>query len=368
MFRSKPKYYSLDRIKAKNATYNIIFGQRSNGKTYAALKDGLENYVKNNEQMALVRRWKEDFVGKRGASMFAALVDNGEVEKITQGEWTTICYYASKWYLGRYGEDEKLIKSEDPFAYGFALSDMEHDKSTAYPRITSIVFDEFLSRMGYLHDEFVLFLNVISTIIRGRTDVKIYMLGNTVNKYCPYFDEMGLKHIKQMKPGDIDVYTYGESALSVAVEYAEVMKKDKKSSNDYFFAFDNPKLKMITGGAWEVDIYPHLPIKYKPKDVMFQYFIEFAGTVLHCEVILSGGVCFTYIHEKTSPIKDTEQDLIYTTKSHAGYNYRRNILKPSDNIDKKINDFFRRYKVFYQNNEVGEVVRNYLLWCQNRNG
>ena len=45
-----PKYYSLGRILAKNADYNIIFGERSNGKTYAALAHGLETFVKTGKQ------------------------------------------------------------------------------------------------------------------------------------------------------------------------------------------------------------------------------------------------------------------------------------------------------------------------------
>lgn len=362
----KIKYYSLDKIKEKKATYNIIFGLRSNGKTYAVLKEGLLNYVNHKKQLAIVRRWKEDFVGKRGQAMFEALLDNDEVTKATKGEYNTIVYYASKWYLGRSHEDGTIEKDDRPFAFGFSLSDMEHDKSTSYPDINIIMFDEFISRMGYLKDEFVIFVNVISTIIRGRTDCSIYMLGNTVNKYCPYFQEMGLKHISKMKPGDIDVYTYGESELKVAVEYAEPLKKGKKN-NDYFFAFDNPKLKMITSGAWEIDIYPHLPIKYKPKNVLFQYFIKFNSVILHCEIIYIDKQLFTYIHEKTTPIRDEEKDIIYTTEAHSGFNYRRNILRPVDSLDKKILKHFKDYKVFYQNNEVGEVIRNYLLWCGNKN-
>lgn len=31
----KPKYYRLKNILQKNATYNVMFGERSNGKTYA---------------------------------------------------------------------------------------------------------------------------------------------------------------------------------------------------------------------------------------------------------------------------------------------------------------------------------------------
>lgn len=36
--KQKLKYYSLDNILKKNCVYNVIFGERSNGKTYAVLK------------------------------------------------------------------------------------------------------------------------------------------------------------------------------------------------------------------------------------------------------------------------------------------------------------------------------------------
>ena len=41
----KRKYYSLDVIKKKNATYNVIFGERSNGKTFALLKHSVSEWV-----------------------------------------------------------------------------------------------------------------------------------------------------------------------------------------------------------------------------------------------------------------------------------------------------------------------------------
>lgn len=362
----KVKYYSLDRIKKKEATYNIIFGLRSNGKTYAVLKEGLKNYIDSGKQLAIVRRWREDFIGKRGQSMFEALLNNDEVRKLSKGEWDTIVYYASKWYLAKIREGGELVRDERPMAFGFSLSEVEHDKSTSYPEVDIIMFDEFINRNGYLKDEFVIFLNVVSTIIRGRMDVKIYMLGNTVNKYCPYFSEMGLNHVTKMRPGDIDIYTYGDSRLKVAVEYAEPLKKPKDKDNAYYFAFDNPKLKMITSGAWEIDIYPHLPIRYKPKDVLFNYFIQFNGATLHCEIVQADGSVFTYIHDKTTPIKDEDRDIIYSTAADARPNHRRNILKPVDKLDTKIVTFFRDYKVFYQSNEIGEIVRNYILWCKNR--
>lgn len=357
----KQKFYSLKNILARDAQYNVIFGERSNGKTYAVLKYGVERFAESGEQLAIVRRWQDDFTGKRGGTMFDALVSNGEISKATKGEWTGVYYYGSKWFFCRYDDDGKRINHEKPFAYGFAISTMEHDKSTAYPEITTICFDEFLTRTAYLPDEFVLFMNVCSTIIRHRTNVKIFMLGNTVNKYCPYFKEMGLTHVKEMQPGSIDVYRYGDSELKVAVEYT-LPNKDGKES-DFYFAFDNPKLSMITGGEWEIDIYPHCPVKYTPAEVLYTYFIEFSGDLLQCEIVCHDDLYFTFIHRKTTELKHPETDLIYSTEYNPRPNYRRNITRPMSTLEKKIVEHFKKDKIFYSDNEVGEIVRNYLIWC-----
>lgn len=360
----KIKYYSLKNILEKKARYNVIFGERSNGKTYAVLEYGLKKYVENGEELAIIRRWKEDFRGKRGQTMFNALVENGRVKELTEGKYDNVYYYSGKWYLATFDEKlQKVIPASSPFAYGFALSEMEHDKSTSYPNVTTICFDEFLTRQYYLPDEFVTFMNVVSTIVRLRNDVTIFMLGNTVNKYCPYFKEMGLTHITEMRKGNIDIYTYGDSGLTVAVEYADSPNKMFGKPSDVYFAFDNPKLEMITGGAWEIAVYPHLPFKYKTHEIVFIYFIEFDGELLQCEVVESNDCAFTYIHRKTTPLKDPENDIIYSMEYSALPNHFRNIRKPRTKIEQRISEFFLREKIFYQDNEVGEIIRNYLQYC-----
>ena len=271
------KYYSLKNILKHNAKYNIIYGERSNGKTYAVQELALQRYCETGKQFAVIRRWQDDYTGKRGSAMFDAICKNGLVKKYSGGNWTDIYYHASRWYLCRYDKNNNRECDIRPFAYGFAITAQEHDKSTSYPDITTICFDEFLTRNGYINDEFVLFCNVLSTIIRDRNDVQIFMLGNTVNKYCPYFAEMGLTKILDMKQGKIEVYKYGNSGLTVAVEYAESTTHKGKHGkpSDVYFAFDNPKLKMITSGEWELDIYPHCPEKYRPCDIVYTYFIQF---------------------------------------------------------------------------------------------
>ena len=367
MSNTKTKYYSLDRIKELKCQYNVIFGERSNGKTYACLCEALRKWWKKGEQSAYIRRWKEDYRGKRGSQLFAGHEENGFISELTEGEYDRVKYYSGKWYLAKYDEElDKLIAQDEPFCFAFALSDMEHDKSTAYPKVTTIVFDEFLTRQYYLPNEFVTFMNVLSTIIRHRDNVTIYMLGNTVNKYCPYFKEMGLRHVTEMEAGKIDVYSYGESKLKVAVEYCKSPNKEGKSS-DVYFAFDNPSLAMITGGAWEIALYPHCPRKYKPKDVIFTFFINFDDELLQCEVVQLEDCVFMYIHRKTTPIQDEDNDIIFSETYDPRPNHFRNIRKGSSPVIQKIAQFFKNDKVFYQDNEVGEIVRNYLQYCASEN-
>ena len=141
----KPKYYSLKPILSKNAQYNIVIGERSNGKTYACLEYGLKQYAKTGKQFALVRRFIEDFKGRRGASMFDAHVANGVISKVTGGKWTGVYYYSQRWYLCKYDEHKNRIKDETPFCYGFTLTTAEHDKGNSYPNITTIIYIDLVS-------------------------------------------------------------------------------------------------------------------------------------------------------------------------------------------------------------------------------
>ena len=360
--KEKESFYRLDNILAQNCLYNMIIGERSNGKTYACIEYALKEYIDNGYQSAYIRRWDEDFKGKRGQQLCSG--HSEFIEKYTKGEWTKVSYYSGKWYLARRDDDmDKDVRDEEPFMFAFGLNAMEHDKSTSYPNITTIIFDEFITRQYYLRDEFILFVNVLSTIIRHRDNVKIFMLGNTVNKWCIYFTEMGLKHVPEMDLGKIDVYNYGDSGLSVAVERCRPNSKKGKKSDKYF-AFDNPALKMITGGAWEIDIYPHLPEKYNRDKIQYIFFINFNDNLLQCEVVEGKKGLFIYIHNKTTRLQENDYDLIYSAEYSPAINHRRNILKPQLNIEKKISTLIKSEKVFFQDNEIGEVYRNYLMFCR----
>lgn len=358
----KQKYYSLKNILTENADYNIIIGERSNGKTYATLKYCLEDFVKNGNEFVYLRRWKEDLMTKRADNVFSSIVQNREIEKMTNGEFNNIVFYRGKYSLAKYdSETKKMIASKKICCYAMSLTDVEHDKSISFPRVKNIIFDEFLTRKYYLPDEFVIFMNVLSSVIRDRKDVKIFMLGNTVNKFCPYFDEMGLTNITKQLQDTIDIYSYGDSGLKVAVEYCGNIQK-KKASNKYF-AFDNPKLNMIKSGAWEIAIYPHLKVgqKIDAKDIVFMFNIQFNHKIIQGDIVENKDGCFLFFHNRTSEVKPNE--LLYTLDYSTSPFIRKCFAYRSDKIDCKITKFFSDKKVFYQSNDIGEIVKNYLGEC-----
>lgn len=371
----KFNFYSGDAIRELDAHYNVVFGERSNGKTTDALKQILRGWLDEGKKGAYIRRYDEEIKGAKAKRVWSTISNElGLVDEWTDGKYTTIEYYASAWYLAKW--DEKLqrnIKQGTPFCHAFALNNAEHYKGTSYPEVQTIVFDEFITRSRYLVNEFVEFNNLLSTIIRQRTNVEIYLLGNTVNKFCPYFDEMGLTNVPKMKQGAIDLYEYdtydsnGElQQLKVAVEYASSTVGGKKS--DIYFAFDNPKLNMITSGSWELPMYPHAPFKIKDSNILELFFIKFRDATLQGNIIMQDDSFFIYIHEKTTPIKDEEKQ-IYSLEFNPRHNRGMSIINnPRNRIAVKIAELFKLDLVYYQNNNVGELVRNYVHETDKLNG
>lgn len=361
-YGKKGKFYSKEKIDATGAEYRVIFGERSNGKSFSVLYDFIKDYIDHGWEGAYIRRWVEDIRPKTMTRLFLNFecneLNGNLIEKITGGKWNSYRYRNRNFYLCGKDENGAIIKEDyTPFCHAFALSDWEHDKGTEFPTCKKILFDEFLTRTHYLPDEYSLFNQVLATIIRRRGDVTIYMVGNTVNWDCPYFHEMGLKHVKQMKQGDIDIYEFSD-ILKVAVEYCHDTSEGKESNK--YFAFDNPATKMITKGTWQTDIYPHLLDKYEKTDVVFNFFIRYLDQIVQCEVVNIKESIFIFLHYKTTEIR-SDTDIVYCLDQDNNPYHYKSVLDPVNGITRKIYNLWQTVPKYYASNEVGETVRNYLM-------
>lgn len=350
----------------KHPVYTVCFGMRSNGKTYGALKKGLEEYARNGSQMAILRTWADDFKGKRGANLFVPLIENGVIADLFEDEYNTIIYKSQQWFLAKIDEESKVTMAYEPFAFAFALTQMQHDKSFGSGgKIRLIVFDEFISA-GYMMDNaFDLFQNCISTIVRDRTDARIYLLGNTMSSgfFSPFLEEMGINP-RQLKQGSITEYTYADNKeLTVVVEYCDAVNRSDEQ-NKYFAFGRSSSSGMITSGEWALPVYRRLPKSIDGIKVKCSVFIRYKESLIQFDVLKLQKQYIIFAHKKTTPIRKPEKDIIYDIEyTGVQRNIIKNIFIDTNNISLKLLEIMKNKNIYYSDNYTGEVIRNWLHDC-----
>ena len=366
--KEKQMYYDIGPIDSTNAVYRMIIGQRSNGKTYSICKHMVEDYFEKGHRSAYIRRWDEDIQPKNIGSLFAPHYKL--IEELSGGEYNAVSYRAKEYHLIHMDEEGKVDK-KDPVAFCItaSINTAEHTKGQDRGELHLILFDEFMTRHGYLNNEFVLYCNLLSSLIRNRDNCIIYMAANTVNRYCPYFKEMGLKDVENMPQGQVFVYTYGNADLTVAVEYCDAVKATEQVSSKYF-AFDNPQLEMITTGAWELMMYPRAPYKIFESDIKGRYYIHFGDALLCGEIIhpadkKHSSDLFMFIHPQTKDIDIDDLTPLYTDEFTTSICHVHFLKDQPTAFHRLIAQLFVKKAVCFDSNETGEIVRNWLMEVNN---
>ena len=239
MAAKKTQYYTIDRIKKEKADYNIIIGERGNGKTYSVQKEMIERFLEDGEQCFILRRWMEDVKPSNAQNFWDGKL-TAKLHEMSGGRFRNIILKSNRYIAVDYDDkDRPIVNEENTVGYVWDLNEAERLKGQSFPFVTNIVFEEFisLSQMGYLPDEVTYFLNVLSTIIRDRTNVRIWMLGNTVNPYNPYFKHFGIKGL-ELQQGTIWTKYDSVTGCKLAVEFCEQRRNGSlKGTSAKYFAF-----------------------------------------------------------------------------------------------------------------------------------
>ena len=251
------KWYSLDNILKHDVQYYMIFGERSNGKSFAVDKYIIDKFFEEGKQFAFVKRYEEDIKTKYMSEVFNPL-ENYILEKYGH----RIKFYRGCWLLYEDGTEGKISECK-VFGYAFSLANVNRTKATSYPDIDTILFEEFMSiDCTYLPDELNLFLNLISTIVRYRHNVKVFMLANAISKFSPYSSALGIR-LHRIKKGDIILKEYTDKKgfkTRFAIERSEnvnVFDNNQNTNKIVYNNFGNAGVgQMITSGEFEVHAYP----------------------------------------------------------------------------------------------------------------
>lgn len=209
-------YYNYDKLFSYNFLIAFVIGERGVGKSFNAKIAVLKKFLKNGEQFIYLRRYKT------------------ELDTALATFWSDIQSHG-------YFEDHKLEVKKSRMltefkcdgkvcGYAVPLSTANILKSTAFPEVGTIIFDEFLldnsGTYRYLKNEVTMLLDVIETVGRLR-DIKTILLGNALNVHAsPYFAYWDL----ELPLNGSEFRTFKDGAIVVNYIRNEEYRRAKKQS------------------------------------------------------------------------------------------------------------------------------------------
>lgn len=354
------KYYTLDRIKKIDAQFKILLGGRNIGKSYATKHDVVRDCFENNKEFVYLRRWDEDVKTKNVEPYFADL----NVKEITHGKYSAVYIYQSKIYLCNM--DDKM-KPTDKFLIGYAhaLNQSERYKSQIFPRVYYVIYEEFITDRLYLPNECDKLQNYASTIFRERVGV-VYMVGNTISKLCPYFNEWKLDKVERMKVHEIALFENSTDVMTddglktievrVAVEMCGAQSVLSK------MAFGD-SANMIVKNSWQSKSVARLSIEvYNQCDLLHTIFVRADNLTFRMELLNFNGLIFWYVSPMTRKIEH-EEDTRIISESASMYPLHTNGFNPLTDTERTAFGLLKQNKIFYCSNSCGsdfeQVLKKY---------
>jgi len=349
------KRYDITNIKNKNCTYNLIHGKRSNGKSYQVKDMVLDNYLKNGKRFIYLRRTANEI--KR--DLVTTYFNDFDIKKLTNGKYNCITAYANKFYLANIDDNFK-IRRGDYIGYIWTLIHEENYKSGSYLDVDNIIFEEFITKRLYLTNEAQKLESVYSTVDRGRKEVKVWLIGNTMTQYNPYLDGWKIrKDFLSLKQGDIktkNIYVgkdiFGRPQYkSIAMEYC---------SSDAGAFQGAISSNMIDSGDYEVDIQPLLPYNYKDCKLIFRFVFAFKNERFMCEYLNYDNDYFFFIYPKYSEVKDNT--IVIGDIINPSIYYQGNIYN-FESKNKRVNEIlasFRESNTFYCSHLCGTTFKQLI--------
>lgn len=338
---AKKIHYNLDNIDKLGARFNLIYGERSNGKSYQLKhKKGVEKYLKTGRRFILMRRWKEEITTEKIEQYFQDV----DVVKLTNGKYNCITLYRKSLYLSIYDNETGKTKRFDKIGYVVALSTEQNYAGASYLDVDDIIFEEFMSRSVYMANESNKLMNFYATVDRKRLTTRLWLVGNTISRVCPYINDWGLHSvISSQKQGTIKeiIINGNEEKIKIAIEYC---KSTGQSSGTI-----GTNAEMINTGAWETAPQPHLPKSIKEYKKLYTFGFQYQNFKFLCNLLQDRETKETvwFVFPFFKEFKNNQ--IVFSDVVKVSKYWQRDIYNISIKNDKLKNLFmsFKENKIFY---------------------
>ena len=186
------------------------------GKSYGAKMFLTEQFLKKHSQFLYLRRYdnelKEIFEQTKGQKDFFDDIKDNFPEHTLEAK------------------NRKFYCDGEVFGYAKRMTEAQDLKSSVYQNVKIILFDEYpieKNKRYYLKNEGMILLGIIDSIIRNRSDIKIFILGNAVEgiEYSPLFTFFDLS-----LPYNKDIKLFKDNLILVQYMNNEEFRKDRENT------------------------------------------------------------------------------------------------------------------------------------------
>ena len=378
--KKEKTHYNLDPIDKEGAVINLIWGEKANGKSYqvkhkkAVLpylfpskryisdykhpNEIIEEDIKAGNKFILMRRLREEIKTEFIEQYFMDV----DITSITDGKYNCISLYRKHIYLSNYDIETGKTKRGEHIGYAVALSTEQNYAGGSYLDVKDIIFEEFASRTVFLANESNKLMTFYSTIDRRRGIVKMWLVGNTISRVCPYIQDWGLNEIMfNLKQGEIktlwiptgEVDEDGEEVkIKLAIEHCA-------STSGFNYAIGTHK-NSTNKGEWQSDPQPHLPKKFSEYEKLFEVGFLYKGFKFMANYLLdkedNSLIWFVYPYTK----EFSNDIIVFSDIIKSSSLWQRNIYDPSikNTKVKMLLQTFKENCIFYANDLCGTEFKD----------
>lgn len=252
-FEHKDLYYDLTKILSYDKYLYFVLGARNRGKSYAAKRWAINGWLKKKKQFIYVRRYDTEL-----REIKTYFDDISDLYPDHTFKVESRCFYIDDELAGWY----------------FPLSTANRLKSSSFPNVDKIIFDEFIIENGrttYVKGEVEIFLNLIQTVGRARNDLRVLLLSNSVSAINPYFLYFNIyphENDKFIIKDEIIVHIDQNEAFvdfMNTTKFGRLVKGSKYGDyaiNNKFLADNDSFIEKMTGKCYCWYVLKYMDVKY----------------------------------------------------------------------------------------------------------
>lgn len=363
-------FWNCKKLLTYGRPFNFVTSERSVGKSTNIAAFLLLEFKYNRREFIYCRRDK-DTIQMTAKKFFDNAVNllNDKMPKVDK-LWTPILGFrlnGSTYEIAFHIDDEK----EDdyiwePIGYTIPLSLEAKSKSTPFPNVFNIVFDEFLERdpNKYLGNkatsetaEYEAIMSLYESVDRClgrsyRNETRVFFLGNIKTKFCPLYMSMGMT--EYIISGSKFIAPKGKYWLMERVDGIEATKGKEQS---FAFQLGTEEHRKY---AFSTDTLDDKEFIAKPKVSQYVETVRLEGEDFGIRVGLNSACYCYYIGKPESGYRIIALD----TESHSGVTFKLIKSWRSFPLTQRLAEFYQMGRLYFDNDRTKMLFLKYLQFME----